>query len=300
MAHDPADRFATAAEFRAEIDAFLETSKRVGGEEIGKLVRETFAADRQRVLALVEAQMRVMTAPASAADAPPPPPVVEAAPLSRRDQSEPRDSTMKVTAASAPSRAEKPGEAGRGRLLLGVGIALGAALIVFVLLRNTGSTSGSAVNAGAGSAAPSGPAGKPATVDVWISVEPPEARLTLDEVALASNPFHAAMPESAMARRLRVSAPGFTTDERLITLDRDIHLEMSLKAAPTSPTATSSSVGAPASSAPVALGAPRLPGAMLPPSGVGKPAATAAAGPAPGEAIAPAPKKSTRSIDDTF
>ncbi len=294
MAHDPNDRFATAAEFRAEIEGFLETSKRVGGEEIGKLVRETFAADRLRVLSLVEAQMKVMTAPTSAAEAAPPTPVAEPAPVSKRDQSEPRDSTLKVSAASSPGITVKPDERGRGRLLVGVGVALGAALLVFAALRGGPSTSETVVNAGAGSAAPSG---KPATVDVWIAVDPPEARLTLDDAALASNPFRASMPQSTMARRLKVSAPGFTTEERLITLDRDIHLEMALKAAPA---AASSSVASPAQSALVVPGGPRVPGAMLPPIGLGKATATAAPGPAPGEAIAPQPKKSTRSIDDTF
>jgi serine/threonine-protein kinase len=300
MAHDPADRFATAAELRAELEAFLESSKRVGGEEIGKLVRETFAADRQRVLSLVEAQMKVMAAPPGPGETPPPP-LAEPAPVSRRDQSEPRDSTVKVTATTAPSAAHKPEAPGRGRLFLGVGLALAVAVLVFVGMRSAGS---SATQSASTTTAPSNAASaaaRPATVDVWISVDPPEARLTLDEVALSSNPFHAAMPESTLARKLRVSAPGFVTDERLITLDRDLHLEMALKAAPGAPTASNA---APALSAPLAPGGapggPRLPGAMLPPTGLGKPTATAAAGPAPGEAIAPQPKKSTRSIDDTF
>ncbi|MEO7328819.1 MAG: hypothetical protein ABI193_09595, partial [Minicystis sp.] len=300
MAHAPADRFATAAELRAEIEAFLESSKRAGGEEIGKLVRETFAADRQRVLSLVEAQMKVMTAPSSSGETSSPsmpsmpsmPSIAEPAPVSKRDQSEPRDSTLKVTAASAPSLAARPAETPRHRLLLPVGIAAAAALLVFVALRNGASLPAQPLATATASSARSA-----ATVDVWISVDPPEARLTLDEIALSSNPFHAAMPESALARKLRVSAPGFTTDERLITLDRDIHMEMALRAAPAP---ASASVAAPLQSAPVALGAPRLPGAMLPPVGLGKPTATAAPGPAPGEAIAPTPKKSTRSIDDTF
>ena len=261
-------------------------------------MRETFAADRQRVLSLVEAQMKVMASPPGPGETPPPP-LAEPAPLSKRDQSEPRDSTVKVTAASAPSSPSKVEEPGRGRLFLGVGLALAVAVLVFVGMRGAGSSATQPTSATTSSAA--GAAARPATVDVWISVDPPEARLTLDEVALSSNPFHAAMPESPLARKLRVSAPGFVTDERLITLDRDLHLEMALKAAPGAPPA---SAAAPALSAPLAPGGapggPRLPGAMLPPTGLGKPTATAAAGPAPGEAIAPQPKKSTRSIDDTF
>src|SRR6185312_915487 len=43
MAFDPDQRFATAAELRAELDKWLDTSKRITAEDIGSLVRGAFA-----------------------------------------------------------------------------------------------------------------------------------------------------------------------------------------------------------------------------------------------------------------
>ncbi|MFO0759134.1 MAG: protein kinase [Byssovorax sp.] len=292
MAHKPEDRFATAAEFRAEIEAFLETSKRASGEELGKLLQEKFAADRERVVALIEAQVKSLK-DAGPREAPAPLPVApEPEPPTKVEQSEPRDSTMKVTAASAVPPAPRPSDPGRGKLLLGVSAALSVALIGYLATRGGApSTPEAAIAASAAPAAP------PATVAVSIAVDPPEAKLTLDDMALTSNPFRGAMPKSALARRLRASAPGFAPDDRLITLDRDVHLEIALKPLPAAP---SPSAGTSAAAAPLVAGGPHPPSPRDVPAAQAKPAATAAPGPAPGEAITAQPKKPTRSIDDTF
>ncbi len=62
MAFDPDDRYATAAELRAAIEGWLDTSKRIGTEEIGALVRQSFAADREKIRGLVEARIRSLRA----------------------------------------------------------------------------------------------------------------------------------------------------------------------------------------------------------------------------------------------
>jgi serine/threonine-protein kinase len=288
MAHDPAERFQTAAELRAALEAHLETSKRVGGEEIGKLVRETFAADREKVRALVEAQMKTLKGHATTGEHAAVTAAPEPAPVSKRELSEPRDSTLQVSAASASSASQKREEPGRGRLPL---LAVGAAVALLVGLW---ATRGGAPAHGPEAAPSARPAAPPepapvATVEVWISADPPEARLALDDAALTTNPFHGVMARSALTRRLRVSAPGYATDERLITLDRDVRLELSLKSAPSA---------APSGTAAPAAVAPRNAGAPPPPPPTSK---AAAPGPAPGEVLAPQPqKKGSRPIDDTF
>jgi hypothetical protein len=131
-----------------------------------------------------------------------------------------------------------------------------------------------------------------ATVNLSISAEPPEARLFLDDVALATNPFHGAMARSTLARRLRATAPGFATEERLVTFDRDLSLEMALKPAAiaiaipsATPTTTPTTAAAAAPrSGPVTAG----------------PSAPHAATPAPGDTIGGPPRKKPRQIDDTF
>jgi serine/threonine-protein kinase len=131
------------------------------------------------------------------------------------------------------------------------------------------------------------PAPEPAaTVDVWISAEPADARLYLDDAPLQSNPWKGAMARSALTRKLRVSAPGFAPDERMISFDRDVRLELSLHPAPA---AAPSASAAPTAAARV----PLLPGPGPAPAKTGAPG--------PGEALSPQPtKKTTRSIDDTF
>jgi serine/threonine protein kinase len=58
MALKPADRYATAAEMRADVDALLATREPVTGKAIGKLVAELFAAHRAEVKAAVEARLK--------------------------------------------------------------------------------------------------------------------------------------------------------------------------------------------------------------------------------------------------
>ena len=132
-----------------------------------------------------------------------------------------------------------------------------------------------------------------ATVEVWIAAEPPEARIFLDDTPLAQNPFRGVMPRSALTRKLRVSAPGFGVDERFVKLDRDLRLELALKAAP-SASAVASAATAPSSTGTSAAAQPR-PVAAPPPAPAPKPGS-----PAPGEALTGPQQKKTRSIDDTF
>ena len=84
------------------------------------------------------------------------------------------------------------------------------------------------------------------------------------------------------------SAPGFATDERLVTFDRDLSLEMALKPASipsAAPTATTATATAAPRSGPIT-------------AGTGAPHAATA--PAPGETIGGPPRKKPRQIDDTF
>lgn len=282
MAHKVEARYASAAEMRQAIDAYLESSRRVGSEDLGALVRQTFAADREKVRALVEAQMKSLKSQSTTGEHTAPV-LSERTPTPRREQSEPRESTMKAATATGPIPSQQP-PAARGRIFVIAGVAVAAAVAVLSLAR------GGPAPAPAAPPAPSARAPEPAaTVEVWISAEPADARIYLDDTPLQANPWKGAMGRSALTRKLRVSAPGFAPDERLISFDRDVRLELSLRPAPSAtPSAT------PSAAPSAAAVAPRVP--LLPGPG---PAKTAA--PGPGEALSPQPtKKTTRSIDDTF
>jgi eukaryotic-like serine/threonine-protein kinase len=288
MAFDPADRYATAAELRAAIEGWLDASKRVGTEEIGALVRDHFAADREKIRGLVEARIRSLRAGDSMGPG-------DFSPLSRRiaPAAEPSEPTMRAasTASSVARPAPTPPAAERSRTptLIAVGVALAVLATGFQLTRSGASGVADASPSAAPVASGHDPGTALATIDVSISADPPQARVLLDDVPLAGNPFHGAMPRSPLARRLRVTAPGFAPEERLVTLDRDLNLELALKPVPTS--------------APAVVGPSRIGPATVAP---GKAAPTAAPGHAggdpqtPGESLTNPTRKQPRTIDSAF
>ena len=332
MALKPDDRYATAAELRLALEAFLETSKRFGQEQVGAFVRQHFAEDREKVRRLVEAHARSVRPPSTPdlSDASLPetkvtPSAQRAAGASSPNQPDvaisvpPPSISSEATLKAAETKAAPPeAPPSRGRTFLVLGLAVASAVAVTQLLR-TFSSHDASPSASAASAASSAEA--PSTVTVQIAATPPEARIFLDDVALATNPFKGTMPKSSQARKLRVQAEGFAPEERLLTLDRDVQIELSLRASAASPPPQASAT----SSAPTAenpgsppIFAPGKPGVTLPtaPTSVSplldKPAAavntapasptTAAApnAPAPGEALTAAPTKKPRQIDDKF
>lgn len=355
MALNPDDRYATAAEFRLALEGWLETSKRVGAEQVGAFVLQHFAEDREKVRRLVEAQVRSIRPPSTpdlgdaaalpetkitpsahraAASSSPSrtapsglargasdhPPADRSAPSG--PPSVPSEPTLKAAETKVPAN---DASAGRNRILLAAAVVAVVATVVIQVLRGGGSSPQAAAGASSSgtASAPAPPAEPAGAVSVAISAAPAEARIFLDDTALSTNPFKGTLPRSAQARKLRVVADGFVTEERLITLDRDLQLELALK--PGAPLAASGTAAAAASAAANAqagsqpLLVPGKPGLALPtataavspfldkPSGqtptvaVAQPtAAPQPSSPAPGEAITPAPTKKPRTIDDTF
>jgi tRNA A-37 threonylcarbamoyl transferase component Bud32 len=294
-ARDPADRYATAAELRAALEGYLETSKRVGAHDVGALVETAFAADRAKIRLRIDVRMKELSAAGPASSG-----LVDAPASTRGEQ--PTTVTPAPRSASTGDRVistVKSGEAmpatasgsdpkrGRGLVALG-GLAV-AAILGLLIAQRAGRDASPSPSASATTAAVE------ATVNLSIAAEPPEARLFLDDVALATNPFHGAMVRSLLARRLRVSAPGFATEERLITFDRDLTLEMALKPAPIGASAPAATAAAAARPAPQAAGA-SAPRAATP-TATAAPTTTTAA---PGEPVGGPPRKKPRPIDDTF
>ncbi|MBK8252180.1 MAG: serine/threonine protein kinase [Polyangiaceae bacterium] len=302
MAHNPGDRYASAAEFRAAIDAYLDTSKRIGPEDVGSMVREAFAADREKVRSLIENQIKALQSQTVTGERPAAislPVITETTPV-RRETSEPNDSTIKVAATARTDVPPKPsGSKVPVFVVLGV---IAAAVIVFLVMRTQDSKGPAAATS---SPPPPGEVAAAATVSVLIDVEPRDARITLDDAQLSQNPFQGAMPKSALARKLKVSAPGFVTDERLVTLDRDINIQLVLKpeAAPTTSAAASSTSSANAA-APATTAAKTSPGGGSTPGSAqtaSQPTSTGTAkGIAPGDSLTTPGQKKTRTIDDSL
>jgi serine/threonine-protein kinase len=295
---DPANRYATAAELRSALEGYLETSKRLGAHEVGELVETAFAADRVKIRLLIDARMKELSAAGAAAS-----PFADAPTSARAEQPTtvtpaPRSGVTDSRATSAMKPVETPPASApgaamtRGRTVAVLGaVAVAAAIAGVLLARRSGSEAPAPAAASAASASPPASAAiADATVNLSITADPPEARLFLDDTALATNPFHGAMPRSSLTRRLRVAAPGFATEERLVTFERDLNLELALKTAP---------IGgaAPAIATAIAARPGPLPTSPTAPRTTTPPTTTAAT---PGEILGGPPRKKPRPIDDTF
>ena len=199
--------------------------------------------------------------------------------------------------AAATSQKVGPPERRFGRTLIGVGAAVALAVVAVELTRGGGPAA--IADAASASAATAPPAA--ATVDVSISADPPEARVYLDDVALTGNPFQGAMAKSPLARHLRVTAPGFAPEERLVTLDRDIRLELQLKKLSTPGAHPGSDAPQPAAAnagSPTPPPTPVHPGAAAAPAAAARPPTAGTS--TPGEALTNPTRKKTREIDTTF
>lgn len=308
MAKDPEDRYSTAEDMRRELLAHL-GRRSVGPHQLEELMCTVFATERTKIRKTIEARVRELTSdepPASRAAAAIALSVVASDEVARDARptvptsptSTPApdadDSTAKVASLTPPL--PRRGLGLRGRVLVGILISSAMGFTVWQVSRSpAGEASGSA---------PSGsPSGEPAltstavaTVEVSISVDPPGARVLVDDVELGSNPFRGAMVRSAMTHRLRVVAAGFETEERLMVFDRDLHVQLQLRPAATA-TATASATGAPAAPVPAprpvgAAGQAPVPTSAAPPTG---------GAPRPGDALTGKPPATQpRSIDDTL
>ena len=74
------------------------------------------------------------------------------------------------------------------------------------------------------------PESQPRTVQLTIRAQPRDATVTLDGKVLAGNPFQGEFPLERRTHVVQVSAPGFATAERIITLAEDTKLDVSLVA----------------------------------------------------------------------
>lgn len=70
--------------------------------------------------------------------------------------------------------------------------------------------------------------GEDATVELFISVVPGDATVTLDGKQLAELPFRAQVPRELATHVVRAAADGFVSQERVVTFARNVRLEFEL------------------------------------------------------------------------
>jgi serine/threonine protein kinase len=302
MAPESCDRYATADEMRADIMAYLETSRPRGARELSELMCSVFANERAKIRQQIDVRVKEISSAEATAET-----VFEAS--SPASDELPSIGTHSRTALlNDPPRLPEEGAARsvappRPPLLviaIGLGLACAVGVAASLLFRAPRAEPVAAVDASPVIAPqpPPDPTAAASLVDVTISVSPPEARAFLDDVPFATNPFHGKLPRSAQSHIVRCSAPGFATDERHVTFEADLQIQVQLKSAAPVPDPASRApwrfVPAPARPAP----RDPAPKATTPPSAPAAPSTPAA--PSPGDAIGPGARKKPRSIDDKF
>jgi serine/threonine-protein kinase len=261
MAHDPRHRFATAQDMRDALEGFLHRfSRRVGAREVGKLVSDLFAEERERIRGIIDEQMKQLLRE-TAQNLPVPSlelwaNAIDHTPTAvsgknrqaRASQSglQGDDSAPGMglgshgTLVGANLSAAPP--ARRSRTTLIVGLAAVAISIIGVLLMMlfVGPSDGAPDAASAASADASGGTDSGETIQMEIAFGPDAATAKLDGVALAQSPFVAQMPRDGTAHTLEVSAPGYVTKTTMLSYDRDIDMSILLVEASASADASTS------------------------------------------------------------
>jgi eukaryotic-like serine/threonine-protein kinase len=267
LAADRDERYATALDLQAALDAYLDTQEERGdARDLGTLLTKQFDADRIKIRGIIEEQLRgkspaslsveahrlpILDAQASLSTTGSHPmvsladrPSFSSSPISVQPPASGRlsspsssssstgPSSLFVSAAPAGEDADRP----RHRLLKAAAALAAGGLLVLVLWSlsrdpvapaATPALAPTATPAAASVVAPAPPL--PTEIEISVAASPPEARIFLDDRPLDRNPFKGNLPADASPHQLRVEARGYATQSKSIALDRNVVLELALQ-----------------------------------------------------------------------
>jgi serine/threonine-protein kinase len=258
-AHHASDRFASAEEFRAALEGFLDRfSRRVGAREVGQFVSALFVDEREKIRTVIDAQMKRLQRETST-ELPMPslavyPGIQDPTPITtveRRAEAERAAQAIHETGTGSLSRSQgtlvaahisqtpPPGKATARAVLVGL------TLLVVVLAGGLGAVLFSkrgdpAPKAAASADAPvttSAPPPADAKVKVTIAFGPPGSVAKLDGVPLDGNPFVAQVSRDGSMHRIDVTGPGLQPETRMVSYDKDVVVALALAPVPPADTA---------------------------------------------------------------
>jgi serine/threonine-protein kinase len=309
MAHKPEDRYATAAEMRRDILAYIEEAKlAITPDRMSEYLNAVFAERRAEMRKVIEQRLSHLAKQQDEGEAPPPssivppslpeinqsitpPDIAEMTPVSKSGVSSKSGVKSTTLMSSAPeSNAEPPPEPRRRPVLAVaaiVAIALAGGYAGFVGRRASSEPATQASSAPATQASTTAPASASGKLELRAHATPAAAQLFLDDAALPSNPFTGKFLADGVAHKLRAEAAGYATRTQLVVFEKDVAVEVTL-----TPSATA------AAAPPVAArgGAPVVPAAVTAPPAPPQPAAPAPANPP----AASAPKAAARPLEDPW
>jgi eukaryotic-like serine/threonine-protein kinase len=254
LSHQRDDRYATAADLQSALETYLdEAGERVHPRDISKAVTAAFEADRAKIKAIIDEQLRAKPASVSGLALPVIDQATHSGPSSARSSSpslsdvssdkveivgaggsSPSNPSFTGQSALFASSASTGGEGGRSkRGIFAAGALVAGAILAVVFWQVTKSAPppvAAATTAAATVAATGAPptATAAGTVEISVSANPPEARIFIDDKPLAGNPAKATMPKDATPHQVRIEAAGFTTKVDTVTFERDRSMDIAL------------------------------------------------------------------------
>jgi eukaryotic-like serine/threonine-protein kinase len=241
VASDPAERYATAADFQRDIEEYLDQASRPPGRrELAALLERHFHAERAERRARVQELL-------SSAISQSPPGLTTVSFASRSPPGALLDLPITESTSEAPPPRFRSAFHASGLRQRPVLVAGGLIVLIgaFAAAFSRKDNPVPAVDPGVGhsaaspSAAPAAAATEDATrkvekstVQLHIHVKPVSAMVTLDGARLVSNPFQADVNADKRAHVLHASAPGYQPVEQVVTFGSDARIDIVLKPTP--------------------------------------------------------------------
>jgi eukaryotic-like serine/threonine-protein kinase len=243
LAQNPEDRYATAAEFLADLEGVMRTlSVCPGTRELGVLVTEAFQEERKKIRGVIEEKMRAGPSETLEQLAP----SMAGTPSSQvsRLGSAPMPPTSMVTAPATSASQASPLRLATiaGAVVLGVGAMV--VIVAVLVLRSPAAPQPQQPTATKTTPTASAPPSAPpiASARLTINVVPKNAHATLDGVTLPT-PGPSVFPADGKTHALRVEAQGYQPRTVNVTIDGDKILDISLDKAATAPPVTGAKPG---------------------------------------------------------
>jgi serine/threonine-protein kinase len=275
LAADPADRYATAAEIQADLEAILQAEPRlISARDAGEKVAELFADKRAAVRNLIEQQLNGLRITERGGSVLVGTRTGQSGTFAGLHEPSTVGHERRGSHSTMPVEGERPSGSST---VLAVGAMAGGFVVLVVLAIRALTSPVDRGNTLAQSAVGLSP-----EVSAHLQASPPGAHLFLDEVSLTRNPFEGHLPRDGALHRLLVTAPGHQPHSALVSFADDLALDIVLPPLAAAPEAATSASSGPHAPPPGIAPAPRAAGhgAAASPALTATPVASASAAPA--------------------
>jgi len=231
LALRPEDRYATAADFAADLERFLlDIGDRTTPRDIARLASEAFEGDRKELREIIDKQLRMLREgdtlampklPNSAGTGGGTPSVSLMRPSAAQlDQNVAPSYTAGGTASAAMASAPQKRPASLVAATAMIAAAVGAlAVIVFLVLKKQPPSPIEAIPADTTTQTATKP--NVESIDLTVTTNTP-AQLFLDDAPLGQSPYHNAFPRDGLAHRVRAEAKDYAPRTEIVTFDKPV------------------------------------------------------------------------------